>query len=158
LYNYIRWRTDARPVRTQNPQALLSRYLRKSPKNGSKKLKRKHTILEIYSDRYYKSKLQSLVNEELKDDLEYRSLSPKKQQAHKLSVYRRIRAESWENESDVVKDEIQKLFDEEHAVKADQDDEENEDESDPDTKDIKEDEDNNFDDDDERISLQHQQE
>lgn len=143
-------------MRTQNPQALLSRYIRKSSKNGSKKPKRKHTILEIYSDHYYKSKLQALVNEELKDDPDFTSLSPKKQQAHQLSVYLRIRAESWKNESDVVKAEIQKIFDEEHGVKADQDDDEKGDESDAD---IKEDEDNNFaDDDEEKISLQRQQE
>ena len=60
-------------------QALLSHYLHKSSKNGSKKAKWKQTILEIYSDNYYKSKLQGLVNNKLKDNPEFTLLYPKKQ-------------------------------------------------------------------------------
>ena len=77
------------------------------------------------------------------------------QQARQFSVYLRIRAESWKNESDVVKAEIQNLFLEANGVKADQDDEENVDGSDSE---VKEDDDNDDDnDDDEKILLQHQQ-
>jgi hypothetical protein len=157
LYNYIRWRIDAKPVRAKNPRTLLARYLDKSPKKGSKKSKRKHTILEVYSDRYYKSKLQNLVNEELKDDPEFASLPQKKQQAHQLSVYHRIRADCWKNESNEVRAEIQMIFDEEHGVKANQSDQENADGNESETKD---DEDNDLkdDDDDEKILLQRQQE
>jgi hypothetical protein len=112
-------------------------------------------MIEIYNDRYYKSKLQGLVNEELKDDPEFASLPPKKKQARQFSVYLRIRAESWKNESDVVKAEIQNLFLEENEVKADQDDEENVDGNDSEIK--EDDDDDNDNDDDEKILLQHQQ-
>ena len=98
-------------------------------------------MIEIYSDHYYKSKLQGLVNKELKDDPEFASLPPKKKQARQFSVYLRIHAESWKNESDVVKAEIQNLFLEENEVKADQDDEENVDGNDSE---IKEDDDDMY--------------
>jgi hypothetical protein len=141
-------------VRTKNPQSLLSRYIRNSAKKGSKKPKRKHTILEVYSDRYYKSKLQGLVNEELKNDPEFASLAKKKQPAYQLSVYRRIRADCWKDESDDVKAEIQNIFDEEHRVK----DEENADGSETETKGDDNDGDFNDGGDDEKILLGHQQE
>ena len=142
-------------MRTKNPQSLLTRYIHKSTKKGTKKSKRKHTILEVYSDRYYKSKLQGLVNEELKNDSEFALLSQKKRPAYRLSVYRRIRADCWKNESDEVKAEIQNIFDEEHLVK----DKENADGNDTETKDDS-DSDNDFNDDgdDEKILLGHQQE
>lgn len=134
-------------MRTKNPKTLLTRYLRKSQKIGSKKPKRKHTALEIYSDRYYKSKLQGLVNEELKDDPEFASLPSKKKHAYQFSAYLRIRAECWKNESDEVKAEIQDVLDEEH--------EENVDGNESETK---EDKDEDFNVDDEKVLVQHQQE
>ena len=141
---------------TKNPQSLLSRYIHSSVKKGSKKYKRKHTILEVYSDRYYKSKLQGLVNEELKNDPEFESLSHKKKHAQQLSVYRRIRADCWKNESDEVKAEIQKIFEEENGIKGG---EENADGIESDSKDDANDGDDfNDDDDDEKVLLRHQQE
>jgi hypothetical protein len=142
-------------VRAKNPQSLLTRYHRKvaSAKKGSKKPRRKHSILEIYSDHYYKLKIQDLVNEELKDDPQYASLSQKKKPAYQLSVYIRIRADCWKNESDEVKAEIQKVFDEEHKVKDNQDDEGNVDEDESRTEDN-----DNLDDDDEKTLLLLQQE
>ena len=143
-------------MRTKNPQSLLSRYIHSSVKKGSKKYKRKHTILEVYSDRYYKSKLQGLVNEELKNDPEFESLSHKKKHAQQLSVYRRIRADCWKNESDEVKAEIQKIFEEENGIKGG---EENADGIESDSKDDANDGDDfNDDDDDEKVLLRHQQE
>jgi hypothetical protein len=114
-------------VRTQNPQSLLTRYVRKtaSAKKASKKSTRKRNILEVYSDNYYKSKLQALVNEELDDDPQYAALPRNKRHAHQLSVYLRIRANCWKNESDEVKAEIQEIFDNQRD-----EDEENESESD----------------------------
>ena len=142
-------------MRTKNPQSLLTRYIHKSPKKHSKNPKRKHTILEVYSDRYYKSKLQGLVNDELKNDPQFASLSQKKCPAYQLSVYRRIRADCWKDESDEVKAEIQNIFDEEHRVK----DEENADGNDSEAKDDNDgDDDFNDDGDDEKILLGHQQE
>ena len=142
-------------MRTKNPQSLLTRYIHKSPKKHSKNPKRKHTILEVYIDRYYKSKLQGLVNDELKNDPQFASLSQKKHPAYQLSVYRRIRADCWKDESDEVKAEIQNIFDEEHRVK----DEENADGNDTEAKDDNDgDDDFNDDGDDEKILLGHQQE
>ena len=89
----------------------------------------------------------------MKDNTEFSSLPTKKRVAHQLTVYRRIRAECWKNESEEVKAEIQKLFDKEHEAKADQDDEDNEDEDATD-----EDKDKNDDEDDEKILLQRRQE
>lgn len=141
----------------KDPQSLLARYLGKTATvtKVSKKLKRKHTIVEVYSERYYKSKLQGLVNEELKDNSQYASLPQKQQNAHQLSVYRRIRADCWKNESDEVKAEIQKLFDEEHGVKTDEGDEDNMDGFESETEEKNDDYD---DDDDEKTLLQRQQE
>jgi Ran GTPase-activating protein (RanGAP) involved in mRNA processing and transport len=136
-------------VRTQNPQTLLARYARKtaSAKKASKKSKRKHNILEVYSDNYYKSKLQGMVNEELNDDPQYAALPRNKKHAHQLSVYLRIRANCWKNESDEVKAEIQQIFDNQ----GDEENEENESESDDDGGDDEKD-------DDEKALLQRQQE
>jgi hypothetical protein len=72
------------------------------------------------------------------------------QRARQLSVYRRIRAESWENESDEVKAEIQILFDEKNQ--------ENADGSESETKDDDNNGGFNDDDDDEKILLGRQQE
>jgi hypothetical protein len=143
-------------VRAKSSQSVLARYLRNlaSTKKGVKKSKRKRTILEVYSDRYYKSNFQDLVNQELKDDPHYASLPQKKKRAHQLSVYKRIRADCWEKESDEVKAEIQDVFDEENGVKAE---EENTDGNGSETK--EEDEDNDDEDnDDEKTLLRHQQE
>jgi hypothetical protein len=97
-----------------------------------------------------------LVNEQLKDDPGFASLTKKKRQAHQLSVYLRVRSECWENESEEVKVEIQNIFDEEHGIKADEGDEEKVDGNESETR---EDEDLNDDDsNDEKILLQRQQE
>jgi hypothetical protein len=132
---------------------LLTRYLRKvvSTKSNGKAFKRKPQILEIYSERYFKSNIQDLVNQEVKDDPHYASLPRKEQQARRLSTYLRIRADCWDNESDEVKAEIQKIYDETHG-KGDQGDEENADEDESETKEDDEDDTN-----DEKTILRHQQ-
>lgn len=98
-----------------------------------------------------------MVNEELNNDPEFDSLPKKKKLAYQLSVYKRIRADCWKDESDEVKDEIQNIFDEEHGVKGG---EENGDGSESETK---EDGDNiggfnDDDDDDEKTLIRHKQE
>jgi hypothetical protein len=147
-------------VRAKNSQSLLARYLGKetSAKKGPKKATRKHTILEVYSDRYYKVKLQGLVNQELKDDPQYALLSQKKKHAHQLSVYRRIRADCWKNESDEVKDEIQEIFDKKHGVKAEDEDADGNKSEEVDGDGDDDDDDDNDDDDDEKALLRKQQE
>ena len=153
LYNFVRWRTDTKPVRTKNPQILLTHYINNSAKKCSKKSKWKHTILKVYSDHYYKSKIQGLVNEELKNDAEFASLSQKKHHAYQLSVYQCIHANCWKNESDEVKDEIQNIFNEKHRLK----DKENSGRNETETKDDNEDE-SNDNNNDEKTLLGHQQE
>ena len=100
-----------------------------------------------------------MVNEELNNDPEFASLPQKKKLAYQLSVYKRIRADCWKNESDEVKAEVQNIFDEGHKVK---DDEENGDGSESESE-TKEDGDNgggfdDDDDDDEKTLIRHQQE
>ena len=143
-------------MRTKKPQPLFTHYLDKtaSVKKGSKKSKQKHMILEIYSNHYYKSKIQGLVNDELDNDLQYKSLPRTKKVSLQLSVYRCIHADCWENESDEVRAEIMKIFNENHA-KDDEGDKVNVDGSDSETE--NNDNDHN-DDDDEKTSLQAQQE
>jgi len=92
----------------------------------------------------------------LKDDPQYASLSQKKQHARQLSVYLRIRADCWKNESDEIKAEIQKIFDEKHGLKADEGDEENADGNESDNED-NDDPSDGDDDDDERTLIQRQQ-
>ena len=48
-------------------------------------------------------------------------MSQKKRHSYQLSVYRRIRAACWEDESNEVKTEIQNLFDEQRGVKDEED-------------------------------------
>lgn len=145
-------------MRTKKTQPLFSHYLDKtaSTKKGPKKSKRKHTILEIYSDHYYKSKIQGLVNDELDNDLQYESLSRTEKVSRQLSIYRRIRAECWENESDEVRAKIRKIFSEEHEAKADGGDKVNMDGSESETE--SNDNDHNDDDNEEKSSLRAQQE
>ena len=78
-------------------------------------------------------------------------MSKKNQHSHQLSVYRRIHANCWENESDEVKAEIQHLFDEEHGLEDEK--------ADGNESEAKEDvgEDNKFNDDDEKKTLLQQQ-
>jgi uncharacterized membrane protein YukC len=115
-------------------------------------------ILEVYSDRYYKSKLQGLVNQELRDDPQYTLLSQKKKHAHQLSVYRHIRGDCWKNESDEVKAEIQEIFDKKHGVKAEDENADGNKSEEVDGDGDDDDDDDNDDDDNEKALLRKQQE
>ena len=133
LYNYVRWHGLAKPVRTRSPRSLLSRYVRKvSNAKGKGMATRKRTILEIYSELYYDSKLRSIVKEELDSDLSYSSLTQNERSARQMTAYRKIRAEAYATESDDVKAEIQKIYDQEHHDKDDPSHEEEEEEEDDD--------------------------
>lgn len=94
---------------------------------------RKRTMLVIYSDLYYKKKLQPLVNAALKEEPE--ALSPQEQSSRQLKHYQRIRAECWASESSEVREEVLKIYDAEHN--ADEDEEENEDDEDDEDSDEK---------------------
>ena len=90
-------------------------------------------MLVIYSDLYYKKKLQPLVNAALKEEPE--ALSPQEQSSRQLKHYQRIRAECWASESSEVREEVLKIYDAEHN--ADEDEEENEDDEDDEDSDEK---------------------
>ena len=136
LYNYVRWHGLAKLVHTRSPHSLLSHYVRKvSNAKGKGMATRKRTILEIYSELYYDSKLRSIVKEELDSDLSYSSLTQNERSARQMTAYRKIRAEAYATESDDVKAEIQKIYNQEHHDKDDPSHEEEEEEEDNDDND-----------------------
>jgi hypothetical protein len=73
---------------------------------------RKRTILVIYSDLYYKLKIQPLVNAAL--EREPKSLSQPEHASRQLKHYQCIRAECWANESPEIREEVLKIYDAEH--------------------------------------------
>jgi hypothetical protein len=85
---------------------------------------RKRTILIIYSDLYFKKKIQPLVNAAL--EREPNSLSQPEHASCQLGHYHRIRAECWASESAEVREEVLKIYDAEHKDDEDEEEEENE--------------------------------
>lgn len=83
---------------------------------------RKRTILVIYSELYFKKKIQPLVNAALEG--EPKSLSQAEYSSCRLKHYQRIRAECWASESLEVREEVLKIYEAEHN--GDDEDEENE--------------------------------
>jgi hypothetical protein len=69
-------------------------------------------MLVIYSDLYYKKKIQPLVNAAL--EREPKSLSQPENASRQLKHYQRIRAECWASESPEVREEVLKIYDAEH--------------------------------------------
>ena len=69
-------------------------------------------MLVIYSDLYYKMKIQPLVNAAL--EREPKSLSQPEHASRQLKHYQRIRAECWASESPEVREEVLKIYDAEH--------------------------------------------
>ena len=84
---------------------------------------RKRSILIIYSELYYKIKLQALVNTAMNE--EPKSLTQLELNTHQLRHYQWIRADCWINESPEVQEEVLKVYDAEHN--SDDDEEENDD-------------------------------
>jgi hypothetical protein len=93
---------------------------------------RKRTILVIYSDLYYKKKIQPLVNAAL--EREPKSLSQPEHASRQLTHYQRIRAECWASESPEVREEVLKIYDAEHNGDEEEENEEDEAEEDEDEK------------------------
>jgi hypothetical protein len=91
---------------------------------------RKRTMLVIYSDLYYKKRIQPLVNAALES--EPTSLSHSEQASRQLKHYQRIRAECWASESPEVRDEVLRVYDAEHTVDEEEDEENEEDETEED--------------------------
>ena len=95
---------------------------------------RKRTTLVIYSDLYFKKKIQPLVNATLES--EPSSLSQPEYSSRQLKHYQCIRAECWAKESPEVQEEVLKVYDAEHTVDEEED-EENEGDDDDDDVDEK---------------------
>lgn len=93
---------------------------------------RKRTILVIYSDLYYKKKIQPLVNAALEREPE--TLSQTEHASRRLTHYQRIRAECWATESPEVREEVLKIYDAEHKGDEEEEDEEDENDEDDDEK------------------------
>ena len=92
-------------------------------------------MLVIYSDLYYKKKIQPLVNAAL-ENLP-KSLSQPEHASHQLKHYQRIRAECWATETPDVREEVLKIYDDEHKEnEEDEDEEDDEDEDDDDEKNL----------------------
>ena len=133
MYTRVRWLVGTKPICTKNPKTLLARYLRKVQAIKDKKVGRKRTILVIYSDLYYKEKIQPLVNVAL--EREPKSLSQPEQASRQLEHYHHIRAECWASESPDVREEVLKIYDAEHnGDEEDEEDKENEADDDDDEK------------------------
>ena len=79
-------------------------------------------MLVIYSDLYYKKKIQPLVNAALESEPD--SLTQPEHASRQLGHYQRIRAQCWASESSDVREEVLKIYDAEHN--GDEDEEENE--------------------------------
>ena len=94
---------------------------------------RKRSMLIIYSELYYKTKIQPLVNAAIKE--EPTNLTQLELHSHQLKHYQRIRADCWVNESPEVREEVLKIYDGEHT--GDDDEEENDDEENDDEEDEK---------------------
>ena len=91
----------------------------------------KRSILIIYSELYYKKKIQPLVNAAMKEEPE--TLTQLELNTRQLRHYQRIRADCWVNESPEVREEVLKVYDAEHNGddnEEENDDDENEDDED----------------------------
>ena len=69
-------------------------------------------MLSIYSDLYYKKKIQPLVNAAM--EKESKSLSQVEHSVCQLKHYQRKRAECWYSESSEVQEEVLKIYNAEH--------------------------------------------
>lgn len=87
-------------------------------------MSRKRTMLGIYSDLYFKDKIQPLVNAAMEREPE--SLSQQDHSTCQLKHYQHIRAECWAGESPEVREEVQKIYDMEHNAIGDEEDDEDE--------------------------------
>lgn len=105
----MRWHSGGKPVRTKNVSSMLTRYLHQS--KASKQGRRRRTLLEIYSNLHYKTKLRVLVAQELKDTTPVTPETKKQHDARKMAIYQRLRAEHWQQESGDVQAEVQKIYD-----------------------------------------------
>lgn len=84
----------------------------------------------IYSELYYKKKIQPLVNAALES--EPASLSQPEHASRQLKHYQRIRTECWASESPEVREEVVKIYEAEHNGDEEEDEENDDDETDDD--------------------------
>ena len=88
---------------------------------------RKRTMLVIYSDLYYKKKIQPLVNAALEREPD--SLTQSEHASRQMGHYQRIHAECWASESLGVWEEVLKIYDAEQNGDEEEEEENEEDET-----------------------------
>ena len=94
-------------MRATTGTALLARY-----NNSKTKTKpgRKRTIVEIYSDLYYKTRFAEQVHEEIEETTPDYPESKQEYSAQKMSIYRKWRGISWDAEDDEVKAHVHQVY------------------------------------------------
>jgi hypothetical protein len=97
-------------------------------------------MLAVYSDLYYKEKIQPLVNAALEHEPNYRSFSPSERASYQMLHYHRIRAECWADESAEVQAEILRIYDTDDTDRNLKDDDEDDDEENEEDVDVDDDE------------------
>ena len=105
-------------MRPTTGTALIARFKKKGTKPT-----RKRTILEIYSDLYYKTKFAEQVHEELTETTPDHPESKHARSARKMEIYRRWRELSWAAQDDKVKAHVQQVYNEENDTDQDKNDE-----------------------------------
>ena len=95
-------------MRPTTGTSLLARYKKVT------KQTRKRTILEIYSDLYYKTAFAEQVNKEFMETAPDYPESKQDRSARQLEIYRKWREMSWAAQDDKVKAHVQQVYNEEH--------------------------------------------
>lgn len=73
-------------------------------------------MLEIYSDLYYRTKFHAQVSKELEDGTAQAPETTKQYAARKMAIYQKHRSLAWASETEEVKATVQKIYDEEHKM------------------------------------------
>jgi hypothetical protein len=112
LYDYIRWHSSGKRVHATTATVLLARY------NNTKiaKPSRKRTVIEIYSDLYYKTKFAEQVRKETEETTPDYPESKQEFSARKMNIYRKWREISWAGEDDQVKAHVHRVHAAEHLT------------------------------------------
>ena len=72
---------------------------------------RKCTMIEVYSDLYYKTNFAEQVRKEVEETTPNYTESKQECSARKMSIYRRWRETSWDAEDDEVKAHVRQVYD-----------------------------------------------
>jgi hypothetical protein len=125
IQNYLRWRTNGKPARGKDG-LWLAKILKKEFGLSEDTRTRRQTRLEIYSGLYYVEKFKAQVDKEILETTPTSgSETPREFSSRKLSIYRKWRALAWQDESEQVKDVVEKHYNEASKKVVDEEDDEN---------------------------------